>query len=111
MLHASDQGTRTAASTRLTRLRWLKAVDRLTQAQRQGAAPKSLRPGDEVGMSQALASYMLAQQINRPLVANQIPTHRVIVAERLDIYNGWAFSFDIIISNHYNLGVWISSLD
>jgi hypothetical protein len=109
MRHAPDQGACAASATRLTQRRWLKAIDRLAQAQRQSSAPYALRSGDQVSMPQILTGYMLAHQPNRPLVTEQIPTHRVIVAERRDIYNGQHFSFDTVISNHYNLDVWISS--
>lgn len=88
MLHTPDQGTCTAFTTRLARLRWLKAIDCLAQEQRQRAAPHPLWSCEKVGVAQTIAGYVLAQQTNRPLVTEQIPTHRVIVAERLDIYNG-----------------------
>ncbi len=59
-----------------------KAIDRLAQAQRQGAPSYPLRSGNQVSMAQASTGYVLAQHSNRPFVTEHLPTHRVIVAER-----------------------------
>jgi len=87
MLHTPDQCACAACTTRLARLSRLKAIDRLAQAQRQGAASYPLGSGEKVGVPQTISGYVLAQQTYRPLVTEHIPINRVIVAERPDIYN------------------------
>jgi hypothetical protein len=108
MLHAIYQGAGTAGAASLSWLGGLKAIDRLAKTERQGASSHSLRSGEKISVAQVMTGYVFAQQSNRPLMTEHIPTHGMIVAERADNFNGWRFSFDTILRNHYNLGVWIS---
>ena len=64
----------------------MRAVDRLRKAQRQRAAARALRPGEQVSVTQTLVGNMPAQQANRPLMSQHAPivagrVHAVIVAQ------------------------------
>ena len=80
LLHARDLFANAAGAAGFTRGWGLGAVDRLREFQRQAAPANPGSAGEEVGVVQVAFFKMLLEDLCRPGMTDQVPTHRGIVA-------------------------------